>query len=105
VFVLHITISKRAALVIALALLLVIPGIAGATHIFDNVVDSHPHAAGIEWMAGSGVTVGCGDGNYCPSDHVTRAQMGTFLYRLSGNDPVPSAVWTLMSSTGTTRAI
>ena len=83
---LHVTISKRGAVMIALALALVIPGVAGATHVFDDVADGSTHAPGIEWVAGAGVTTGCGDGSvYCPDDPVTRAQMGTFMYRLSGN--------------------
>ena len=86
--VLQITISKRAAAIIVLALIMVIPGVAGATHVFLDVGDEGTHAEGIEWMADAGVSVGCGDGtNYCPDDDVSRAQMGTFMYRLSGNDP------------------
>ena len=85
---LQITISKRAAVVIALALILVIPGVAVATHVFLDVGDGDTHAEGIEWVADAGVSVGCGNGtNYCPDDSVSRAQMGTFMYRLSGNDP------------------
>ena len=38
---LQITISKRAALMIGVALILVIPGIAGATHVFSDVTDGH----------------------------------------------------------------
>jgi hypothetical protein len=38
-------------------------------------------------MADSGVTVGCGDDRFCPSDPVTRAQMATFMHRLSGTAP------------------
>ena len=54
---LQINISKRAAIIVALALVLVIPGVAGATHIFDDVaVTLHTHAEGIEWLAGAGVT-------------------------------------------------
>ena len=84
---LQITISKRAALIVAMALVLVIPAMALATHSFNDVADSHTHADGIDWMADSGVSIGCGSGDYCPDDVVTRAQMGTFMYRLSGNDP------------------
>ena len=36
-------------------------------------------------MATSGVTAGCDSSNYCPGDNVSRAQMATFMYRLSGN--------------------
>ena len=86
--VLQITISKRAALIIAVAVMLVIPGIAGATHLFTDVSDGGTHTPGITWVADVGVTTGCGDGStYCPNDSVSRAQMGTFMYRLSGNDP------------------
>ena len=90
---LQITISKRAALIIGVALLLVIPGVAGATHIFTDVVDGSTHAPGIEWVADNGVSTGCGDGStYCPNDAVTRAQMGTFMCRLSGNCGVAPSV-------------
>lgn len=84
----QITISKRSALIIAVAMLLVIPGVASATHIFTDVADGSTHAPGIEWVANAGVTAGCGDGStYCPNDAVNRAQMATFMYRLSGNAP------------------
>jgi hypothetical protein len=53
---------------------------------FGDVATGHPHEPGIEFMADSGVSIGCGDGsNYCPDEAVTRAQMGTFMHRLSGN--------------------
>ncbi|MCL4272567.1 MAG: S-layer homology domain-containing protein [Anaerolineales bacterium] len=32
-------------------------------------------------MANEGVTGGCGGGNFCPNDSVTRAQMAVFLVR------------------------
>ena len=35
----------------------------------------------IETLAASGITAGCGGGNYCPLDPVTRAQMAVFLER------------------------
>jgi hypothetical protein len=86
--VLQITISKRAALIIAVAVLLLIPAAAGARQMFEDVPDGNTHAPGIEWAANNGITLGCGDGsNYCPNEPVTRAQMATFMYRLSGNDP------------------
>jgi hypothetical protein len=51
------------------------------------------HEPGIDWLAGSGVTAGCTTSTYCPGDPVTRAQMATFLHRLSGNaDGTPRSV-------------
>ena len=46
----------------------------------------------IEKLGGSGITAGCGNGNYCPSDSVTRAQMAVFLERgMRGNGYSPPA--------------
>jgi len=75
----QIAISKRSAFMIVLAFLLVVPAVAFGTDVFDDVSDTSVHTDGIGF--------GCDATNYCPSDNVTRAQMGTFLYRLSGNDP------------------
>jgi len=38
----------------------------------------------IEAMAASGITGGCGGGNYCPESHVTRRQMAVFLAKALG---------------------
>ena len=50
---------------------------------FSDVAGGHPHAAFIERFAELGVTLGCASGplRYCPDDHVTRAQMASFLVR------------------------
>jgi hypothetical protein len=85
--VIQITISKRAALLMLVAVLLIVPVTAAATHVFSDVADSNIHADGIGWAADSGVTQGCGNGAFCPKQAVTREQMATFMYRLSGNDP------------------
>ena len=41
----------------------------------------------IEDLAGRGITGGCGGGNYCPGNPVTRAQMSVFLLRASQAPP------------------
>ena len=44
----------------------------------------------IEALARAGITAGCGNGNYCPSAPVTRAQMAVFLERgMRGSTYVP----------------
>ena len=44
----------------------------------------------IESLAASGITGGCGGGNYCPGNNVTRAQMAVFLERgMRGSSFVP----------------
>jgi len=38
-------------------------------------------AAWIKQLAAESITTGCGSGNYCPEDPVTRAQMAVFLVK------------------------
>ena len=46
----------------------------------------------IDALAADEITSGCGSGNYCPDDMVTRAQMAAFLLRARhGSDYVPPA--------------
>jgi hypothetical protein len=44
-------------------------------------------------LSARGVTLGCGNGNYCPNDPVTREQMAAFIMRAKGefNPPTPSS--------------
>jgi hypothetical protein len=46
---------------------------------FGDVPASSPFCRWIEELARRGVVTGCGGGNYCPADPVTREQMGVFL--------------------------
>jgi hypothetical protein len=48
------------------------------------VPTSHPFFQYIEALAGSGITGGCGNGNYCPDNPVTRGQMAVFLAKALG---------------------
>lgn len=57
------------------------PPIAGAGSGFEDVPANYWAAAWIKQLAAEGITGGCGDGNYCPEDSVTRAQMAVFLVR------------------------
>jgi CSLREA domain-containing protein len=52
-----------------------------ATGVFTDVLASYWAANWIEQLAAEGITGGCGGGNYCPEDPVTRAQMAIFLVR------------------------
>lgn len=63
------------------------------TPLFDDVADGVWWAAHTERLAGLGVTKGCASGppRYCPDDHVTRAQMATFLVRAFDLPPGPPA--------------
>ncbi len=52
--------------------------------VFLDVPSNGFAAAYIENLAALGVTGGCGSGNYCPNDAVTRAQMAVFLLKTQG---------------------
>jgi hypothetical protein len=48
----------------------------------------------IEWMAASGITIGCNppaNDNFCPESNVTRGQMAVFMHRLADNQLVDAA--------------
>ncbi len=49
--------------------------------IFGDVPCPSAFAAWIEQLAAEGITGGCGTGNYCPGNPVTRAQMAVFLLK------------------------
>jgi S-layer homology domain len=48
---------------------------------FPDVACPSPFADWIEQLAAEGVTGGCGGGNYCPLNSVTRGQMSAFLVK------------------------
>lgn len=54
------------------------------TATFGDVPTGHPQFQFIEALVASGVTAGCGSGNYCPSNPLTRGQMAVFLSKLVG---------------------
>jgi len=51
------------------------------TPLFNDVPASSPFCRWIEELARRGVVSGCGGGNYCPADAVTREQMSVFVLR------------------------
>ncbi len=50
-----------------------------AYHTFLDVPYNHPFWRQIEAIQNAGLTNGCGSGNYCPANSVTRAEMAKFL--------------------------
>jgi hypothetical protein len=51
---------------------------------FADVPTSHPFFQFVEALYSSGVTAGCGSGNYCPDAPLTRGQMAVFLAKALG---------------------
>jgi len=60
---------------------------------FLDVPSNDPFYTDIGKLAARGVTLGCGNGNYCPNDPVTREQMAAFILRSTGefNPPTPGS--------------
>lgn len=50
-----------------------------ATASFGDVPTSHPFFQFVEALAASGISGGCGGGNFCPDSPLTRGQMAVFL--------------------------
>jgi hypothetical protein len=51
------------------------PGVAT----FNDVPTSHPYFAFVEALSAAGITGGCGGGNYCVNNPITRGEMAVFL--------------------------
>lgn len=56
------------------------PGVAT----FGDVPTSSPQFQFIEALVDAGITAGCGGGNYCPNNPVTRGQMAVFIAKALG---------------------
>lgn len=85
--------SRRATILLfAAALAVLVPATAFAGHNEFRDGPFGAHDSGVHWLVDAGVTSGCDAGHYCPSDPVTRAQMATFMHRLSGNSETPPSV-------------
>ena len=51
---------------------------------FNDVPTGHPFFQFVEALVASGITAGCGSGNYCPDNPVTRGQMAVFIAKALG---------------------
>jgi S-layer homology domain len=56
------------------------PGVAS----FGDVATDHPFFQHVEALFASGITAGCGGGNYCPNRAITRGEMAVFLAKALG---------------------
>ena len=72
---------RRVVAAFLVAGLLVVPGAAQASHIFNDVPANHTFHGDVSAIALAGITVGCGGGKFCPDAGITRAQEAAFLHR------------------------
>ncbi len=57
---------------------------APGTQTFGDVPPTHLYYKAIEALAASGITGGCGSGNFCPSGTLTRGEVAAFFARALG---------------------
>ena len=57
---------------------------APGTQTFADVPSSYPYYKAIEALAASGITGGCGGGNFCPGNNVTRGEIAVLFARALG---------------------
>jgi uncharacterized protein YkwD len=89
-------IKKKFRILLAVSIILfsfLAPKIVEAANTFNDVPDWHWAYDWIERLYNAGVTSGCGGGNYCPDNQVTRAEMAKFLLTaLHGEGYTPPVV-------------
>jgi S-layer homology domain len=96
---------RRRFITLAVAAFLVVPATVFASDGFIDVPDTQIFHGDIAWMDANGITSGCGGGNYCPDDNVTRGQMAAFMKRLATKKVVNAATAeTAVSATTATTA-
>jgi M6 family metalloprotease-like protein len=68
--------------------------VGGGSSVFADIPPSDAACPAIHYIAKRGITAGCGGGDYCPWDPVSRWQMGVFLAKaMAGNElPVSGTV-------------
>ncbi len=57
---------------------------APASPTFTDVPTGYWAFQHIEALAASGITAGCGSGNYCPEQYVKRSEMAVFMSKALG---------------------
>ena len=72
---------RRVFAALMLAVLLAVPSVAFANHVFTDVPNDHPQHSDIAALALAGISNGCGGGNFCPSANITRGQEASLLRR------------------------
>ena len=72
--------SSKIMVALVAALAIGVP-VAWASDVFADVPSTNPFHDNISAIKGAGVTQGCGGGNYCPEDNVTRQAMAAFMHR------------------------
>jgi len=85
-----VTISKLHLAIAVLAIAMIAPATAFATHVFDDVPDDAFYRESVQWAAANGITVGRTPDLFDPGAAVTRGEAMTFLRRYDVNVVQPT---------------
>jgi len=80
-----VTLTKTKVALAVLAVAMLVPATALATHVFDDVPDDKFYATPVEWAAANNITTGKSPTTFAPDDNVTRGESVTFLKRYDDN--------------------
>lgn len=92
---------RKGVAALVVLLVLVLPGIALASHQFADVPTNSTFHDDIDALYGARIGTGCGGGLYCPNSSVTRGQMAAFLNRGLGRIAYADVDGTLEDGTET----
>jgi hypothetical protein len=93
----YITLTKTKFAIGLVAMALLVPATAWATHTFSDVEDGRFYTEAVEWAFENNITTGTSDTTFSPDDPVTRGQNVTFAKRYDDNIVQPAL--TEMSTT------
>jgi hypothetical protein len=70
--------------IVGMVAALAIAAVPAAWATFTDVPPSNPFYADVNAIQGAGITTGCGGGNFCPNDNITRQAEAAFVHRAAG---------------------
>jgi hypothetical protein len=94
-----ITLTRTKLAIAVLAVVLLVPATAYATHVFDDVPDTAFYAGPVEWAFDNEITTGKSPTEFAPLDGVTRGESVTFLQRYNDNIVEPATIDLFASET------
>ena len=98
-----ITLTKTKLALAVLAVAMLVPATALATHVFSDVPDGAFYADPVDWAFNNSITTGKSATSFAPLDDVTRGESVTFLKRYDDNIVQP-ALTTLTGDVATNTA-